>query len=158
MTQAKTRSLMALWERLDQFMIQWMSAYGTLLLRTALAVVFIWFGALKIFGVSPVKELVGHTVYWVSPERFVPFLGLWEALVGLGLLLGIALRLTLFLLFAQMAGTFLVLLVRPEIAFLGGNPLLLSVEGEFVVKNLVLIAAGVVIGGSVRREARQGKR
>src|SRR3970040_198650 len=114
MTQTKRRSLMAFWERLDQFMIQWVSAYGTLLLR--------------------------------------------PALVGLGLLLGIALRLTLFLLFAQMAGTFLVLLVRPEIAFLGSNPLLLSVEGEFVVKNLVLIAAGVVIGGSVRREARQGKR
>ena len=50
-----------------------------------------------------------------------------------------------------MAGTFLVLVVKPEIAFQGGNPLLLTTEGEFVIKNLVLIAAGLVVGGSVQR-------
>jgi hypothetical protein len=41
----------------------------------------------------------------------------------------------------HLSGTFLVLLVRPDVAFVDGNPLLLSVEGEYVVKNLVLLAA-----------------
>jgi len=107
---------------------------------------------LKIVGVSPVRDLVAHTVYWVSPEFFVPFLGVWEVAVGLGLLFAVAMRLTLLLFWLQLAGTFLVLVLRPDIAFQQGtNPLLLTTEGEFVIKNLVLISAGLVVGGTVRR-------
>ena len=69
--------------------------------------------------------------------------------MGAGLLFGAALRLTLFLLWLQLAGTFLVLIVRPDIAFQHGNPLLLTTEGEFVIKNLVLIAAGLAVGSTV---------
>jgi hypothetical protein len=54
---------------------------------------------------------------------------------------------------AQLLGTFLVLLVQPEVAFQDGNPLLLTVEGEFVIKNLVLITAGMVVGTTVRRRS-----
>ena len=139
------------WSRLDAGMIHLMSSYGVRIIRVALAIVFIWFGLLKVIGRSPVVDLVARTVYWVSPESFVPFLGIWEMLVGLGLLFAVALRLTLFLFWLQMAGTFLVLVLRPEIAFQGGNPLLLTTEGEFVVKNLVLIASGIVVGGTVRQ-------
>ena len=144
--EAKGRGI---WRRVDQGMIRFMRAQGISLIRISLAVVFIWFGALKVFGVSPVHDLVARTVYWVSPELFLPFLGLWEVAVGLGLLFAVALRLTLFLFWLQLAGTFLVLLVLPDIAFQHGNPLLLTTEGEFVVKNLVLITAGLVIGGTV---------
>jgi hypothetical protein len=55
-------------------------------------------------------------------------------------------RIALPLLVLQMAGTFLVLVILPGIAFRDGNPLLLTVEGEFVVKNLVLFSAALVIG------------
>ena len=144
------------WRRLDMRMIQFMQAYGVSLLRIALGVVFVWFGALKIVGRSPVSALVARTVYWISPEFFVPFLGMWEVLVGLGLLVPVALRLTLLLFWFQLAGTFLVLVLRPDIAFQGGNPILLTTEGEFVMKNLVLIAAGLVVGGTVRRGGRSG--
>lgn len=128
--------------------------YSLLLLRVALAATFIWFGALKIFGVSPVADLVAQTVYWVSPKFFVSFLGVWEVVIGLGLLFAVALRFVLFLFVLQMAGTFLVLVLRPEVAFQSGNPLLLTVTGEFVIKNLVLIAAGMVIGTTVRRNQK----
>lgn len=146
-----------IWRRVDQGMIRFMRTQGVSLIRVSLAVVFIWFGALKVLGVSPVHDLVARTVYWVSPERFIPFLGLWEVAVGLGLLFAVALRLTLFLFWLQLAGTFLVLLVLPDIAFQHGNPLLLTTEGEFVVKNLVLITAGLVIGGTVGN-APEGRR
>jgi uncharacterized membrane protein YkgB len=139
------------WERLDERAVRFMSAYAIHILRIALAVVFIWFGLLKVIGRTPVAELVASTVPWLPSDFFVPFLGIWEMVVGLGLLFNFALRLTLILFWLQMAGTFLVLVVQPDIAFQNGNPLLLTVEGEFVIKNLVLVAAGLVIGSTLRR-------
>lgn len=145
----------ALFDRLDERAVRFMSAYGILLLRVSLGITFIWFGALKVFNVSPVSDLVAETVYWVPPELFVPFLGFWEILVGLGLITGFFLRLTLLFFLLQMAGTFLVLLVKPDVAFQAGNPLLLTVEGEFVIKNLVLISGGLVVGSTVKRRQRR---
>lgn len=136
-------------------MIRFMSTHGIWTLRICLGLVFFWFGLLKVIGKSPVAGLVAQTVYWIPAEIFLPLLGIWEMVVGAGLLLAIALWLTLFLFWLQMAGTFLVLVLRPEIAFQGGNPLLLTTEGEFVVKNLVLIAAGLVVGGTVQRSQAQ---
>lgn len=140
-----------MWHRLDRWMIAFMRTYGVRLLRWSLGVVFIWFGALKIIGRSPVADVVAETVYWVDPSWFVPFLGVWEMVVGVGLLFRVALRLTLLLFWLQMAGTFLTLVVRPDISFQGGNPLLLTETGEFVIKNLVLVSAGIVIGSTVQR-------
>ncbi len=137
-------------QRLDNWMVQFMKNWGVIILRWALAVVFIWFGLLKVFKVSPVADLVAQTVYWFDPNWFVPFLGIWETLVGLGLLLGKALRLVLFIFFLQMAGTFLVLVLHPDLSFQNGNLFHLTVLGEFVVKNLVLLAAGMAIGATVR--------
>jgi uncharacterized membrane protein YphA (DoxX/SURF4 family) len=108
-------------------MIRFMQAHGVRLLRVALGLVFIWFGLLKVIGKSPVADLVARTVYWVPPDFFVPFLGTWEILVGCGLLFAVALRLTLFLFWLQMAGTFLSLIVLPGRSFQDGNPLLSSV-------------------------------
>ena len=116
------------------------------LLRASLGVVFFWFGALKVLGMTPVTDLVAGTVFWADPRWFVPALGAMEVLIGLGLILGRSLRLVLVLFTAQMAGTFLVFLVQPDVAFMAGNPLLLTVEGEFVVKNLVLLSAGLSVG------------
>ncbi|HEX9717798.1 MAG TPA: hypothetical protein VGA93_07645, partial [Actinomycetota bacterium] len=99
--------------------------------------------------VSPVSELVASTVYWFDASWVVPALGVVEVFVGTCLLLGRLMRLTLLLFALQMVGTFLVLIVQPDIAFQRGNPLLLTVEGEFVVKNLVLLSAGMVVGSSV---------
>ncbi|HXF49865.1 MAG TPA: DoxX family protein [Verrucomicrobiae bacterium] len=141
-----------LFGRLDSALVKFMLNWGIKLLRSSLAVVFIWFGLLKVFKVSPVFDLVAQTVYWFPPEWFVPFLGFWETVVGLGLLFGKALRFVLLLFFMQMAGTFLVLIFHPGLSFQNGNPLHLTVLGEFVVKNLVLIAAGLVVGTTVRRK------
>lgn len=115
---------------------------------------FIWFGALKVTNKSPVGELVADTVYWVPPRFFVPFLGLWEIAVGLGLVSGRAQRTTLLFFLMQMAGTFLVFVEKPEVAFQSRNPLLLTTEGEFVAKNLILISAGIVVASTIQRRQR----
>ena len=143
-----------LWGRLDRRMVRFMATSGISILRICLGVVFFWFGLLKVIGESPVVELVARTVYWVPAEFFVPLLGVWETVVGVGLLAGRTLRVVLLLFWLQMAGTFLVLVTKPNVAFQGGNPFLLTMEGEFVIKNLVLIAAGIAVGGTVQRNGR----
>lgn len=138
----------------DHFAARFMERHGVTVLRVALAIVFIWFGALKVFDYSPVKQIVQETVFFLPGNTFFFVLGLAEIVIGVGLLIPIALRVTLVLFWMQMGGTFLTLAVLPELSFQGGNPLLLSVLGEFVVKNIVLMAAGLVIGTSIRRRAR----
>ncbi len=138
-------------DRIDMAISGFLRRWSIPTLRISLGIVFIWFGALKVFDVTPVADLVGRTVYWFDPDWVVPVLGLFEIVVGFGLLLKIALRSVLALFSLQMVGTFLVLVLLPEISFQDGNPLLLTVEGEFVIKNLVLLSAGMVVGATVRR-------
>jgi putative oxidoreductase len=148
-------SLITILDRMDQKIVGFMSSYAILIIRISLGIVFVWFGLLKVVGVSPVFDLASHVVYWLPAELFVPLLGIWEIAIGVGLLLGKALRVILSLLFLQLAGTFLVLIILPGAAFQGGNPLFLTTEGEFVIKNLVLIAAGVAVGGTVRYQFKE---
>jgi uncharacterized membrane protein YkgB len=147
----ENRALATLIDRLDQTITAFLRRWSIPALRVSLGVVFVWFGAMKVFDVTPVADLVASTVYWFDPGWVVPVLGVLEVIVGVGLLFRIALRLVLGLFAVQMVGTFLVLALLPEISFDGGNPLLLTVEGEFVVKNLVLLSAGMVVGATVRR-------
>jgi len=138
-------------DRMDAVLIPFLQRWSLPALRWSLAIVFVWFGALKLFGVSPVVDLVASTVYWVDPSWFVPVLGVIEVLIGLGLAARFGLRIVLLALIVQMLGTFLVFLVLPDVAFQKGNPLMLTVEGEFVLKNLVLLAAAMVVGAEVDR-------
>jgi putative oxidoreductase len=144
-------------DMVDAKLVPFLRTAAVPLLRTSLGIVFVWFGALKVFDISPVSALVARTVYWVDPDLFVPALGALEMFVGLMLLVGRAMRLTLFLFVAQMLGTFLTFFVLPEVTFRDGNPLLLTVEGEFVVKNLVLISAAMVVGTTIRRRSARGR-
>lgn len=131
---------------LDRSVRAAMSRFGVPALRISVGVVFLWFGALKLLDVSPVSDLVARTVYWFDATWVVPALGATEVAVGICLVTGRLLRVALLWFVIQMLGTFTVFLVLPDVAFVGGNPLLLTVEGEFVVKNLVLLTAGLVVG------------
>jgi putative oxidoreductase len=143
-------------DRIDEAVSGFMERYGVTILRIAVAIVFIWFGALKVIDRSPVEGLVKDTIFFLPEDTFFVVIGVWEIIIGVGLLVPVLLRLTLALFWLQMAGTFLSLIVLPDRAFQDGNPLLLDVTGEFIVKNLVLIAAGLVIGSTVRRRRGTG--
>jgi putative oxidoreductase len=113
-----------------------------LLLRGSLGVTFIWFGGLKLAGEPTLPaSLIAAITPFVDPDLSVPLVGIFEIALGAGLLIGRAMPLFLGAAAIHLSGTFLVLLLRPDVAFVEGNPLLLSVEGEYVVKNLVLLAA-----------------
>lgn len=138
-------------DRLDRHATELMRRHAPTVARVSLGFVFVWFGALKLSGQTPVADLVVAMMPWVPEAALVPALGAYEVVVGALLLAARLLRTALLLLWLQMLGTFGVLVLLPQVAFQGGNPLLLTVEGEFVVKNLILVAAGIVVGGSLRR-------
>ena len=139
-----------IWRRVDQGMIRFMRTQGVSLIRVSLAVVFIWFGALKVLGVSPVHDLVARTVYWFNPQVFIPILGWWEFAIGVCFLFRRLIRAGVFLLFLQIGGTFLPLVILPEVCFYK-FPFVLTMEGQYIVKNLLIISAAIVIGGSVHK-------
>lgn len=152
-------------DQLDQRIAAWMSRHGVRLLRYAIGVVFIWFGALKLVpGLSPAEELVRNTVYFVDPNFFYPVLAVWEVLIGVLLLFRPTVRGALFLLALQMPGTFLPFVVLPEVCFSTWplqSPLdlfALTLEGQYIVKNIVLISAGLVVGGTVRERETPERR
>jgi uncharacterized membrane protein YkgB len=134
----------------DRYITRWMAKSGISVLRIGLGVVFLWFGLLKFFpGLSPAEGLVRNTIYFVDADSFIPVLATWESLIGLGLISGKFIRLTLLLLFLQMPGTALPLVILPDVVWTV-FPYGLTLEGQYIVKNLVLIGAGLVIGGTVR--------
>jgi uncharacterized membrane protein YphA (DoxX/SURF4 family) len=127
-----------------------MANYGLTILRLGLGIVFLWFGILKFFpGLSPAENLVRNTVYFIDPDIFLPVLALWESLIGLGLIFGKYMRFTLLLLFLQMPGTILPVFILPDVVWTK-FPFVLTLEGQYIIKNLVLIGAGLVLGGTVR--------
>ncbi len=135
---------------IDQSITRWMAFTGITFMRIGLGIVFLWFGVLKFFpGLSPAEELVRNTVYFFDPAKFIPVLATWESLIGVGLITGKFMRLTLLLLFLQMPGTALPLVILPDVVW-KVFPFGLTLEGQYIVKNLVLIGAGLVMGGTVR--------
>ena len=142
-------------DRTDRAITSWMATHGVDFLRISLGIVFLWFGALKFFpGASPAETLAAKTIGiltfgHLAPRAAILFLATWESLIGLGLLTGIAKRVTLFLLFVQMIGTLLPLFFFPHETFTW-VPLAPTLEGQYIIKNLVLVSAGVVIGATVR--------
>lgn len=118
------------------------------LLRAAVGMIFVWFGALKVAGVQTMTAgLISAALPFVDPTLSVPAIGAFEVVLGLAILIGRRLPLILAVAAGHLAATFMVLVVAPEVAFRGGNPLMLTVEGEFVVKNLVLLASVIALLG-----------
>jgi len=122
---------------------------GVPFLRLSIGIVFVWFGALKTVGhLSPAYDLVAATVYWLTPEIIVPILGWWEVAIGVCFIVPALTRIGLLLLALQMPGTFLPLILLPEACFTV-FPFGLTLEGQYIVKNLVIIGAALVIGAGL---------
>jgi len=140
---------------IDVQITDWMARNGIALLRISLGIIFFWFGVLKFFpGLSPAQGLAIKTIEvltfgMVSPDVSILILASWECLIGLGLIFGWFLRATLLLLFVQMLGTVTPVLLFPAEVFTR-IPYAPTLEGQYIIKNLVLISAGIVIGATVR--------
>ncbi|MBK9747996.1 MAG: hypothetical protein IPO91_14630 [Chloroflexi bacterium] len=115
-----------------------------------MGIVFVWFGALKLIpSLSPAETLIRETITFVPMALFLPLLAIWEILIGVGFITGKFMRAAILLLFLQMPGTLSPVLLRPDLVFTT-FPFVLTIEGQYIVKNLVLISAALVIGATVR--------
>jgi uncharacterized membrane protein YkgB len=150
-------ALSQLFEKTDIRITTWMSKYSLSALRFGLGLIFVWFGALKFVpGLSPAEGLVRNTIYFIDPDIFLPILALWEVVIGLGFWLGFLTkkfeRLTILLLFLQMPGTALPLLILPEVCWTS-FPFGLTLEGQYIIKNLAIISSALVLGATVRGDS-----
>lgn len=139
----------------DIALTRWMAEYGVSLLRISVGLVFFWFGALKYFaGLSPATDLATRTIDTltfgiISGELALYILATLEVVIGVGLIFGIFLRETLLLLFFQMLGTLSPLFLFASDAFTR-IPYAPTLEGQYIIKNIVIVSAGIVIGATVR--------
>lgn len=140
---------------LDERLAKWLSRHSVSLLRISIGIVFLWFGTLKLVpGWSPAEGLVAKTITAMSfglvpASLSVPFIGAWEVVIGLGLLFGRFLRAILLLLALQMVGTVMPLVLFPAETFTV-VPFAPTLEGQYILKNAVLIAGAMVVGSTVR--------
>ena len=119
------------------------------LVRIPIFIIFFCFGFLKIVDLSPAQELVQDTVYWMpflSAEMWTYVIGFWEVLIGVFFLFKRTTLIAMLLLLIQMSGTFLPLVILPEITFQDSNPFLPTLEGQYIIKNIIIITAALIIG------------
>ena len=142
-------------EETDRRVTAWMARWGPTLLRISLGVIFLWFGAIKFApGLSPADELATRTISTLSfglvpPGVSRPTLAAWETLIGVLLISGRWLRLGVGLLLLQMLGTVTPLALFPAETW-KHFPLVPTLEGQYIIKNAVLITAALVVGATVR--------
>jgi uncharacterized membrane protein YphA (DoxX/SURF4 family) len=142
-------------DRLDMRITRTLARIGVPVLRIALGIVFFWFGFLKFFpNLSPAETLAARTIQQLSfgivpPSVSLPVLATWESIIGIGLIVNRGMRLILLLLAVHMVGTFTPLVFFPGETF-SSFPLVPTLEGQYIIKNLVLIAAAIVVGATVR--------
>jgi uncharacterized membrane protein YphA (DoxX/SURF4 family) len=149
------QNLNTLFNRVDIRITHWMARYSIVILRVSLGIIFFWFGVLKFFpGFSPAQDLATRTIdiltFGLIPANVSIFiLAAWECLIGLGLITGVFMRVTLLLLFSQMIGTITPIFFFPQEVFTH-IPYAATLEGQYIIKNLVLISSGLVLGATVR--------
>lgn len=139
---------------IDRQIAGFMKSWGIFALRVSLGVIFIWFGILKPFGLSPAAPLLLKTVVWLpffEPQIWLTVIGWWEVVIGIAFLFRSTIRIAIALLALQLIGTFLPLFILPEITFQPGRfPYAPTTEGQYIIKNLLIISAALVVGGTVR--------
>ncbi len=141
--------------RLERQSTLWAARHGVLLTRLALGLIFFWFGVLKFFpGQSEAEDLAGRTIVRMSaghvhPSVSMPVLACWECAIGLGFVTGSYVRCTLALLFLQLPGTFMPLYFFPHETWKVA-PWVPTLLGQYIIKNVALVCAGILIGATMR--------
>lgn len=145
------KSMNQLIVKLDQKITEKMKAWSIPAIRLSFGIIFIWFGILKPLGLSAAEGLLKATVLWLpfgSSETWLMLIGFWEVIIGITFLFKQTTRIAIALLFLQMIGTFMPLVFLPEVTFQQYNFLMPTLEGQYIIKNLMIISAALVLGGT----------
>ncbi len=126
--------------------------------RIALFIVFFWFGVLKIIGTSPanpmVADLLNATMSFMSWDTFIVFFALYEILIGISFLIPRLARLSIALLIPHMIMTTLPLIFLTDMTW--QSFLMPTLEGQYIIKNLVIIALAMGIVAHLHPMKKKG--
>lgn len=142
-------------DRADRRLVAWAARNGVLALRLSIGLAYIWFGVLKFIpGVSPIESLANRTFEklsfgLISQAAAGPILATWEVAIGIGLVSGLWTRAVVVLLLVQLLGAMSPLLLFPHDTWKFA-PFVLTLEGQYIVKDIIIIAAAMVVGATVR--------
>jgi len=134
-------------KRIDHIIMNVMRRYSSIIARASLFIIFFWFGILKIVGTSAANEIVAllqvKTLPFFATNQFIVFLGGLEVIIAFLILIPRWERLSFGLLFIHMSTTFLPLILLSDITWKGF--LIPTLEGQYIIKNIVIIAMAMVI-------------
>jgi uncharacterized membrane protein YkgB len=137
-------------KQLDKRVVRLLERHSLTLLRIAIGVVYIWFGALKLVpGLSPIEGFIREALPFLPGDVFMPVLAVWEMLIGVGFISGKFKRATVVLMLMQMGGAMSPLVLRPDLVF-ASFPYGWTLVGQYIFKDIILIAAGLVILATAR--------
>jgi uncharacterized membrane protein YkgB len=133
---------------------RWLVAHSIAFLRISIGAILLAFGALKFFpGVSPAQDLVERTMDIMTfgivpgPVALVA-VALLETVLGLWLISGRAMRGAVYLLGIALIGIMSPIVLLPGRLFAGphGAP---TLEGQYVLKDVIIVGAALVLAASV---------
>jgi uncharacterized membrane protein YkgB len=142
---------------MDRAVGRFMERAGHRVERLMLGGLFVWFGMLKVFGQESATSIIAKTVYFGTPETMVPVLGAWEALIGVTLWFQATLRVSIGLLVVRLIGTLAAFVAAPTETLFHEFPWAPTIQGQYLAKDLCLLGAALVIGGTVHVTHRSGR-
>lgn len=130
-------------------------SYAVVFARFSLFLVYFWFGILKVFDLSPATPLVTalqeQTIPFMNPAQFIFLFGIFEVVIGVGFLIPRLTRIVFYVFLFHMTTTIMPLFVLPHVVW--EEFLVPTLEGQYIIKNIVLIALAVFIYKSPREKS-----
>ena len=130
------------------------------LIRISLGIIFLWYGILKFFPqLSPAEVLATKTIDilffgMINETLSMKLLAIWEVCIGLGFILGIYTRFVVVIFLTHMTFTFTPLFILPELSFTHA-PYAFTLVGQYIVKNVVFILAGILIYQNIEKKPKE---
>jgi uncharacterized membrane protein YkgB len=127
--------------------------------RISIFIVYFWFGLLKLLGLSPagplVKALFEKTIWFMPFSTFYLFFAVFEMVIGILFLIRGLERVVIFLLSLHLISTALPLFLLPQITW--QKFLVPTLEGQYIIKNILIAAMAIVIGGKLVPISKQSQ-
>lgn len=135
-------------ELFDQKVIFFLRKHSDQIARVSLFIIFVWFGLLKVFLISPAGPLVTSLLQstflgFIDPDTFVRYFGVFEVVLGAMILLPKLERITFAILLFHLFTTVMPLFMIPHAVWDGF--MLPNLVGQYIIKNVALLSLGLVL-------------
>lgn len=99
-----------------------------------------------------VESLLNKTLPLVGFDQFIIFFGIWEMIIGITFLIPKAEKIAIGLLIPHIITTVMPLFLLPDVTW--QNFLVPTLEGQYIIKNILIIALAVNIISSARSKKK----